>query len=329
MLRKIVFAAVGAIVTTAACMYAAFELSPWPLTLLIRHAVANSTAEIDASIAPLVPKDVLAERGLTYAPDNSDALFDVFKPGNMTGPLPVVIWVHGGGFISGSRKESSNYLQILAAQGFVTIALDYSLAPEARFPTPLRQINAALSHFVANAGRFNIDPRRIFLAGDSAGAQIVAQTALIFSDADYARRMGIEPAIARDSLRGLILHGGVYDMATMDFHGSLAHTMRTTIWPYVGTNDPTDARVAQLSVTPHITAAYPPVFISAGNGDRLAPQSTEFADALRAKGVSVDALFFPKDYEPPLPHGYQALLASDAGRLTFDRSVAFLKAHAN
>lgn len=66
-------------------------------------------------------------------------------------------------------------------------------APEARFSTPLRQTNEALAYVVANASRFNIEFDHIFLAGDSAGAQIAAQTALIISDPGYARRLGVNP----------------------------------------------------------------------------------------------------------------------------------------
>jgi acetyl esterase/lipase len=60
--------------------------------------------------------------------------------------------------------------------------------------------------------------------------------------------------------------------------------MRTLIWAYLGTRDPHDPRVRELSLTPHVTAACPSVFISVGNADPLAPQSVAFAEALRAKG---------------------------------------------
>ncbi len=104
--------------------------------------------------------------------------------------------------------------------------------------------------------------------------------------------------------------------------------MRTVIWSYVGTRNPDDARVRQMSIAPHVTAVYPPVFISVGNADPLAPQSVAFAEALRAQGVEVDTLFFPHDHDPPLDHEYQLLLSTDAGRLALDRAVVFLAAHA-
>ncbi len=210
----------------------------------------------------------------------------------------------------------------------MTVGIDYTVAPEAQFPTPIRQTNAALAYIIANAKRFHIDPERIFLAGDSAGAQIVAQSALVISDAGYAERIGITPGMARTSLRGLVLFCGPYDPTILNFEGPFGNFMRTVIWAYLGTSDPKHPRVEQMSVPPHVTSAYPPVFISVGNGDPLAPQSTTLADTLRAKGVEVDALFFPADHRPQLGHEYQLLLATDDGRLSFERSVAFLKVHA-
>jgi acetyl esterase/lipase len=327
MLKKIVLAVAAIIVIAGAGVYAAFQLSPWPSVLLIRHSFAAGGAEAAASVASLVPKDVSAQRDLRYATGDRDALFDVFAPADARAPLPTVVWVHGGGFVAGSRTELSNYLQILAARGFVTIGIDYALAPSARFPTPVRQANAALAHIVANAKQFNVDPERIFLAGDSAGAQIAAQTALVISEPEYARRLGIKAGIARASLRGVVLFCGPFDPASVNFEGPYADFLRTVLWSYVGTPDRRDPRVQQIAVAPHVTAAYPPVFISVGNADPLAPQSVALAAALRAQGVEVDTLFFPHDHDPPLRHEYQLLLATDAGRLSLDRSVAFLKAH--
>jgi acetyl esterase/lipase len=117
-----------------------------------------------------------------------------------------------------------------------------------------------------------------------------------------------------------------YDPTSLNFEGPFADFMRTVIWSYIGTRDPRDARVRQISVTPHVTAAYPPTFISVGNADPLAPQSLALAKALREQGVEVDALFFRDNHDPPLDHEYQLLLTTDAGRLALERSVAFLTA---
>ena len=266
MWRKVAVAVVAAVVVLGAAVYAAFQLSPWPSVLLIRYSFDQGGAEAAAAVAPFVPQGVAARLGLSYAPGDRDALFDVFAPADLGKPLPAIVWVHGGGFVAGSRSDLAGYLKILAARGYVTFGVDYTLAPEAGFPTPVRQVNAAL----ANGGDFKIDPQPIFLAGDSAGAHVAAQSALIVSDPDYARRLQIEPGLPRASLRGLLLYCGPYDPGVMNFDGPFGNFMRTVLWSYIGTPDPQDARVQQMSLPAHVTAAYPPLFISAGNADPLA-----------------------------------------------------------
>ncbi|MEI9952090.1 MAG: alpha/beta hydrolase [Pseudomonadota bacterium] len=159
--RKVVVLLTSLVVSAGVGVYAAFQLSPWPMVWLVRHAFDQGAQDAAASISGLVPQGISAQRRLSYAPDDGDAWFDVFAPSAQSA-LPAIVWVHGGGFIAGTRSDLSGYLQVLAARGYVTVAIDYSTAPEARFPTPVRQTNLALSYLVANAQRFKLDPERIF-----------------------------------------------------------------------------------------------------------------------------------------------------------------------
>jgi acetyl esterase len=307
-------------------VYVAHQLSPWPYVLLTRAVFAMGAARASATVEPYLPPDISIERGLHYGSER-DAVLDVFRPAQAQGPLPAVVWVHGGGFVAGSRADLYNYLQVLAAYGFVAIAIDYTLAPKARFPTPVRQTNGALAYVLANAHRLQIDPTRIFLAGDSAGAQIAAQSALVISDPQYAARTGVEPGIPREVLRGIVLFCGPYDSIGRKFAWPYMIFARTVVWSYIGTRDRQDPSVKQLSVTPHVGASFPPAFISVGNNDRLAPQSLELASALGEKGVIVDTFFFPEDHDPPLGHEYQLFLSKPEAREALDRYVAFLIEH--
>jgi acetyl esterase/lipase len=97
------------------------------------------------------------------------------------------------------------------------------------------------------------------------------------------------------------------------------------LWSYSGTKDFLANEPFKLAwAIPHATPNFPPAFISAGNGDPLLPHSLALADALEAKGVRVERLFFPNDYAPSLPHVYQFNLDTEAGKLALDRSVGFL-----
>ena len=227
--------------------------------------------------------------------------------------------------MSGRRQDVAHYLKILAARGFVVANVDYSIAPGATWPTPTRQVNAALSYLQAHADALNIDADRIVLAGDSAGAQIAAELANAITSPDHARRIGITPALAPRQLAGTLLFCGPYDAGLVQWDSPFAGFMRTVLWSYMGRKDfLDDPRLDTFSVVHHVTPAFPPAFISAGNADPLEPHSHAMAAALQKQGVRVDALFFPKDHALPLPHEYQFNLDSEAGRQAMERSVAFL-----
>ena len=73
-------------------------------------------------------------------------------------------------------------------------------------------MNTALGYLSKNEAALHVDASKLFLAGDSAGAQIAAQLAIVISNSPYAKRMGVTPYINRRQLLGVILHCGVYDL---------------------------------------------------------------------------------------------------------------------
>ena len=103
-----------------------------------------------------------------------DALLDVYVPGadaRSGAALPIVVWTHGGAFIGGSKDQIGAHLQMIADHGFAVVGMRCRLAPEGRYPMPNRQVMAALGHLQGHAARLHLDPTRIVLVGNSAGAQ--------------------------------------------------------------------------------------------------------------------------------------------------------------
>jgi len=272
---------------------------------------------------------VTAELNLAYAAGDPTARLDVFHPadGEATGPAwPTVVWVHGGAFVQGTKDEIAAYLKRLAAEGFTTVGVDYELAPAARYPRPVEQVNAALAYLVANAVRLRVDPDRLFLAGDSAGAQIAGQVTNLVSSPAYAAAMGIVPAIERRQLRGAVLFCGIYDPEALNLKGDFAGLLKTVSRSYLGTEDLMSfPRLREFSVVRNVSAGLPPLFVSVGNGDPLAPHSYRLAEAAAGLGVPVETLFFPEATTPPLPHEYQFEPGSPAAEAAFARVVAFLR----
>ncbi|MEV8213140.1 alpha/beta hydrolase [Leifsonia sp. NPDC077715] len=308
---------------------AAVRATPWPSALLIRRVFTKGARETVAEMLPFVPGGVTACTGVPAGREASGLTFDVFRPSDAEGPLPTVVWVHGGAWLSGSSWDVEPYLRILAAEGFTTVGLNYTLAPEAAYPTAIRQLNDTLGHLVAHAEEYGIDPSRIVLAGDSAGAQLASQLAVLGTNPAYARAVGIAPAVRREQLAGVILNCGVYDLdALSDLTGLLGWGFKTAMWAYAGTKDWSDSPAGRtMSTLRHITADFPPTYVSGGNGDGLtASQSVPLAAALRAAGVEVTELFWPAHHEPALPHEYQFHLRFPEAREALSTTFAFLRA---
>lgn len=98
------------------------------------------------------------------------------------------------------------------------------------------------------------------------------------------------------------------------------------LWAYSGVRDfMSDERFRLASIVGNVSAAFPPSFISSGNGDPLEPQARRMAERLAERGVATDALFFPPDLSPPLGHEYQFNLDLPQGTEALDAMLAFLR----
>lgn len=316
------------LILLAISVYIAFQVSPWPSVLLIRHFFPAEGKSVNEKMAKYVPGNIASQLNLIYDPSYSKTRLDLYYPLHTTGTntkYPLIIWVHGGGFVAGDKKELANYCRILASKGFIVAAADYTTAPEARHPVPVKQINTAIAFLVKKAGEFNIDSSKIILAGDSGGAHIVAQLAAIFTSKEYSGMLEITASVEPANLKGVILHCGPYNTELVNFEGHYGWFLKTVLWAYVGKkNFKNDPGYKLFSVANFVTGNFPKTFISVGNKDPLSPHSHDLASKLSSKGVLVDSLFFPDNYSPGLPHEYQFDLDNDAGKLALQRTIQFM-----
>ena len=325
-LRTFVIGVLAATLAAGACAWAALALSPWPRALMIRRDYDRNSERLAVALDARAPKDVTAIRDLSYG-SSADETLDLYLPPGASGAaaLPLVVWIHGGGWLSGDKAQIAGYLKMISARGFAVAGIDYSLAPGATYPTPARQGFDALGFLTREAASLHVDQRRIVLAGDSAGAQIAAQMAAAVSDRAYAQEAGLTPTIPREALRGALLFCGLYDARMLRLSGRGSGVTRAYMWAYAGARDFLDApSFATFSLDRYATGGFPPAFISAGNADPLGDQSVAFAAALEKKGVAVDRLFFPADETPPLGHEYQFDFSLAASGQALARAVAFL-----
>jgi acetyl esterase/lipase len=250
------------------------------------------------------------------------ATIDIFMPFAQGPPRPIVLWVHGGGFISSSPETVRAYTVMLASRGYTVASLDYSLAPQARYPTPVIQGNAALAYLVEHATEYGGDSSKVFLGGDSAGAQIASQLAATQTDPELAEALDISPALNPPDLRGVILFCGLYDMRTVGRTGFPA--LRTYLWAYTSVREWVDyPRIDELSTTTQVTPSYPPTFLTVGDADPFAPQTAELARRITDEGVPLATVLWSQTGSN-LGHEYQFDFARPQALFTFDATVDFL-----
>jgi acetyl esterase/lipase len=301
--------------------------SPRPAVLLLRQLFTAGGAAVARGLEAHTPTNVTALVDERYGGD-PDEVLDVYRPAGFQGALPTVVWVHGGGWIAGSKEELAGYFKLIASKGYAVIGPRYSLAPKKRYPRATTQIMQVLQHLQSNAERLQLDPARIVIAGDSAGAQLTAQVAALVTAPEYADAVGVDPTIRADQLRGVVLACGPYDLVRLAAGNTPVGTrlVQAVLWAYSGKRKfLEDREFATFSLTDYVTAAFPPALITVGNADPLRTHSELLAAKLRKNGAEPDTLFFPADYEPPLGHEYQFTLDTDAAQLFLDRLLGFLQ----
>lgn len=120
-----------------------------------------------------IPDSVALERGIEFSnPDNQHLQLDLARPKNAAKPGPAILCIHGGGFRAGTRDGYDGLCVKLAEHGFVAVTVTYRLAPKYPFPAAVYDVKAAVRWLRANAAKYQIDPERIGVTGDSAGGHL-------------------------------------------------------------------------------------------------------------------------------------------------------------
>lgn len=307
------------------------SVTPWPSAMVIRAVFTQGGESTAAEMRKHLPDAEISEtRDISYGGDGVSTTMDAFTPASADGPLPTVVWIHGGAWISGSKQDVDPYMRILAAEGYTTIAVNYTLGPEGYYPKAVHQLNDALAYIDEHAAELNVDPTQIVLAGDSAGAQLASQMAALITSTEYAELMGITPSLTSDQVVATILNCGVYDLAALaELDGILGWGFKSALWAYSGTRTwAEDATGATMSTVDWVTEDFPPTYISGGNGDGLTwTQSIPMAQRLGELGVDVTTLFWPAPHEPALPHEYQFHLDLADARTALQKTIDFLDAN--
>ncbi|RAJ31994.1 acetyl esterase/lipase [Kitasatospora sp. SolWspMP-SS2h] len=231
------------------------------------------------------------------------------RPAGAAGPLPALLYLHGGGLIGGNAYAVlPRVLRELAEPlGLAVLSVEYPLAPAARYPAPLHACRTALRWTAAHAGRLRIDPGRIVFAGKSAGGGLAAALALLLRDERDGRgELGEIPSPAGQLLLSPMLddRGGTASARQAAGHDTWDAVSNATAWqaalgPLHGTPDlppyAAPARARDLS-------GLPPAYLEVGSAETFRDEVTAYADALWRAGGHAELHVWPG-----APHGFDTL----------------------
>ena len=286
-------------------------------SIMFNIRASRSDKQRDAAI-PL-PEGVTECRNVSYGCHGRWNLLDVYYPTGTTEALPTIVSIHGGGYVYGSKEIYRRYGMDMARRGFAFVNFNYRLAPKWKFPIPLHDTNAVLQWVCKNARRYHLDPSRIILLGDSAGAQLTSQYAAIHTNPRYAALFQMQ--LAPVTIRAVGLFCGMYDMAARG-----AAQRKGLVLDYLGRELPADD--PRFDVLGNITAAYPPAFLATACHDFLRPAAQPMADFLSGKGVINECRCYGTEEDTSIGHVFhvniplpEAISCNDDAALFFAKYV--------
>ncbi|MEC9345616.1 MAG: alpha/beta hydrolase [Pseudomonadota bacterium] len=228
-------------------------------------------------------------------------------------PLPVLMFIHGGGWVQGDLHSHHGLCARLAAwSGALVVALDYRLAPETKFPGAVEDCVAAYAWLRAHAGRLDGDPARVAVGGDSAGGNLSAVTCLQARDA----------GIAVPDFQLLIYPATDFAMDTASHaefeHGAVIPRDRVIFYRNHYLNSPADAAdpLASPLKAPSLEGL-PPALVQTAGFDPLRDEGLAYAGRLREAGVDVVLHEYPGQI-----HGFMMLAKAIPEGLDATREAA-------
>jgi acetyl esterase/lipase len=244
---------------------------------------------------PVVPEGVEAHRDLAYVKNgHARQVLDLFIPMEAGGPLPVVVWIHGGAWSAGDKSGCPPLRVGYTQRGYAVASLNYRLSQHASFPAQIEDCKAAIRWLRANAKRYNLDAARIGVWGSSAGGHLAA----LLGVTGDVKIFDVGAHLDHSSAVACVMNDfGPTDFLQMDAHGP-----RGAAAGHNGPNSPESrliggqitlpenkAKVERANPVTYVSNGDAPFLINHGDEDGTVPhhQSELLFDALKAADVPV------------------------------------------
>nr|MCU0752525.1 alpha/beta hydrolase [Akkermansiaceae bacterium] len=205
------------------------------------------------------------------------------------GPFPLVFWIHGGGWHSGSKENSGINLALkFLPEGFALASINYRLTADAPFPAQIEDCNAALAYLRKHARKYHLDPQRVGALGHSAGAHLAALMAGTGGGNRFSsgppESARVQAAVCWATPADLDRERGQWPKDSMMYNGPQA-----PLWQFFPQKKYDDDFARKASPASYVHPGIPPMIIVHGAKDALVPpgQAVAFANALKHAGVDV------------------------------------------
>lgn len=285
----------------------------------------NSLNNIEDKIALLdeVQTDISVIRHLTYTHyPNDNQTLDLLYPPQSKELYPLIILVHGGGFVSGNHTHLYiDYASRLARRGFIVANVNYRLSGDFAFPASLEDIFEALRFLIDQAKTYHLDLSKVFMVGESAGATLTSLFGAILTNPDLKAKY---PFAFDFKLRGLGLSCGIYDVETTLSELYWVPMKKATMAEIFMLQDFKNAPLyPQASALNYVTAHFPPSYLMTSALDFLMPQTQHLRKKFIQEKVSYVYDFYP--LKQMLPHSFHTKFFYPQSKIAMDRMVLFFE----
>ena len=261
-----------------------------------------------------LPEGITQCRNISYGSHGKWNLLDVYYPDGTTAPLPTIVSIQGGGYVYGCKEIYRRYGMDMARRGFAFVNFNYRLAPKWRFPTPLWDTNSVMEWVCKNAARYHLDPSRIIIVGDSAGAQLASQYAAIATNPAYAAAFRM--TVPDITVRALGLNCGMYNPKVFLANGTSGITR-----DYMGKT--ADLEDPCLQILEAIGSNYPAAHITTAHHDFLKEHAKPMYDFLTEQGIRCKLDIYGSEDDATIGHVFHVTINTPEAIRCNDDAAAF------
>jgi acetyl esterase/lipase len=282
-----------------------------------------NTIEDKISLLDTYQSDVSVIRNLTYTnyPKDNQSLDLIYPPAEKES-YPLIMLVHGGGFVSGNHtRYYIDYAYRLANRGFLVANINYRLSGDFAFPASLEDLFSALRFLINQASTYHCDLANVFLVGESAGATLSSLMAAIFTNQELKK---VYPFAFDFKLQGCGLSCGVYDVETTLKELYWVPLKKATMAEVFMRQDFRNAPLyPQASALHYVTSDFPPTYLMTSALDFLMPQTQHMRHKFIEKKVLYVYDFYP--LKQMLPHSFHTKFFYPQSKIAMDRMLIFFE----